>query len=362
MQLLRNSSARFIILPVILLFILNFLKISSGSCAEDKSSEVPSSVRPAVPCGVLEAFTGDVQILDANRTHLITATSRANLPCGSWVSVNQGWAEIRHQNGPRIHLAKQSFVQLPDFRTDPLFKGDHIVLYRGEIYAEVGDGEEEFRIVSSIGRARLKNTKVILLLNQAHEETQLIALQNSATLENRFETNRKVKIQAGEETSLNFKLLRVIPALPSAISVSSLKPKLNELGVPENDRIEAIRAVLRRQGRTFPEHPRDLPVDDAEPEEKDDPSRKPAKEKTGSYLRHMPEKEDQMLHSYWVTKMAGGQQVGEKILYPDKFYGKSQRIRVEVLDPAEKLNKKLQKQEEVEKKHLMEELSQIRVE
>jgi hypothetical protein len=343
------------------------MTLATVAKAEEKAEEKEVEAVQA-PCGVLESFLGDVQILNSTRTRLVDATNRAAIPCGSWVSVNHGWAQIRHQNGPHIHVGGETFVQLPDFKNDPNFKGDHLVLYKGQVFAEAGDGEEEFRMVSSMGRVRVKRGKIIFLFNRNTDETQLISVESSATLENRFETSRKVRVQAGESTELNFKLLRVIPTLPSAISIASLRPKLADLRIAESDRYEALQWVLKRQGRKFaaPLVDENSDVDEGgrSPEKKSGPhvaSRKLASTHPESYLRHPPEKSDALLHAHWVKKMVGGESIGERILYPDKYYGRAPRAGVEIIDPGIKLNQKQKKQEDVEKKHLIEQLTQIRM-
>jgi len=318
-------------------------------------SEIKTVLDQAAPCGILENFMGDVQILDASRTHLIDATHRAAIACGSWVSVNEGWVQIRHQNGPHLHLGRQTYVQfsLRHDATSPESypeSQDQLTLYRGLIYVQAGGGEEEFRILSASGRARVKHGKIIFLFNSKENESQLIALENSATLENRFESNRKVTLQAGETSELNFTLERIIPSLPKAISIASLKPKLADLRILESDQSDAIRTALRRQSRKFASS---FLVNSAD--------RKVASE-LKNYNRHQTDSEDPELRAYRVQKMVGGETVGERILFPDKYYGRSQKIHVEVEDPAAKLNLRKRAAEELEKKRLIDELSQIKVE
>ena len=52
------------------------------------------------------------------------------------------------------------------------------------------------------------------------QDTQLVALDHPATLENRFEPSKKVEAKAGESTDLNFKEMRVIPTYPKAVSIA----------------------------------------------------------------------------------------------------------------------------------------------
>jgi hypothetical protein len=316
------------------------------------------------PCGVLEAFTGAVQLLDSTRTQVSYAKTRAPLPCGSWVSVEKGWAQIRHQNGPTLHLGKKTFIQLTDFRNDPEFKGDHVVLYQGELYAEASGGEEEFRLVSSLGRARFKQGQMIYIFNRELEETQLIALSHEATLENRFELKRKVRVRGGEATSLNFKLLRVVPSLPRAISIASIRPKFIDLEIPESDQIDILRRITKRQGRVFASSaagdgkvgsPHSRVSEEGLSPQLPEVSR-------DSYRGHVKDASDDQLHSYWAKKTAGDDQSGEEILFPHQSArqgkGKQPIPHVEVSEGQ----KQYTVEEDAEKKRLMKELSAIRME
>lgn len=330
----------------------------------------PEDRRPIeAPCAVIEGVLGEVQILDEHRTRVIDAAMRSPVACGSWVSVNRGWAEVRHQSGPHLKLGAKTLIQFPDFSKKDS-TGDQAILYQGQVFTQAGDGEEEFLIVSASGRARVRNGKFIMVFNSDSDETQLIALENAATLENRFEPASRVKIHAGEATSLNFQLKRVIPLLPQAVSIASIRPKLSDLRIEARDQSDAIKVVLQRQNRKFASRLVDekdaaTTLDGvARPHHVSGANRKLASDSNPavSYLRHPPGKDDAHLRNYWVKKMVGGEDVGEKILYPDKYYGKSQKVRVEVIDPAEKFNLKQQKQEALEKKRLIDELSQIHLE
>src|ERR1035437_10271438 len=69
--------------------------VHAASAAETR---IPAG-KPAVPCAVLERFDGDVQILDSSRNELIYTNLGAPVPCGAWVTVGQGWGELRHKDG-----------------------------------------------------------------------------------------------------------------------------------------------------------------------------------------------------------------------------------------------------------------------
>ena len=67
----------------------------------------------------------------------------------------------------------------------------------------------------------------------------------------------------------------------------------------------------------------------------------------------------QRLKAQWAKKMTAGEDIGERILFPDRFYGKPQKVKVMITDPAEQMNAQKQKSDDAEKARLIKELSQI---
>ena len=165
-----------------------------------------------------------------------------------------------------------------------------------------------------------------------------------------------MQVQAGEASSLNFKMMRVVPVHPRAVSVASLKPKFLDLRMDERLQARATQAARAREERRFASNLES-------PASASNTVRRPASEYGGdtSSARHEAEKgESAILHAHWVKNMVGGQEVGEHILHPDKFYGRPQRVKVDVDDVSPHSMSKQEKQEEAEKRKLIEELSLIR--
>ncbi len=201
-------------------------------------------------CGSLEVFEGDVQILDDTRTHLIELKRKAPLPCGCWISSNEGWVHVKHSAGPKLNLGAHSYVQLLGSRS----KSEQVVIYQGQVYAEVGAGDGEFKLGSALGRVRVKQGKVVYLSGYTeNSSSQLIVLEDSANFENRFEDSRMVAVKEGEMSELRFDLFRVIPQSPTPISVAALKPKLFDLRVDEKVQARAFGLATKRQERTLAE-------------------------------------------------------------------------------------------------------------
>lgn len=328
-------------------------------CVPRTAGAVPTGTQegPSVPCAILESFGGQVQLLDSSRTHLLGTSPKAPIPCGGWVSVGGGWAIVKHREGFRIHLSPQSFAEVANYAHDGKGGGDHMLLYKGQAFGHASGGQGELRIVTANARARLKRSSGIVIYSQEDEDTQFIVLSEMATLENRFESARSIDLKGGEASSLNLRQLRVVPSTPKAVTVTSLKPKLAEL-VLDNAEGDSYLLVARdRQARKFPEIPAEKIT------EKKEKSREPAS--PNEYARHREhDAVDAQLHERLIRRTVGGVTEGEKILFPDKFYGKPQTVKVQVLDAAAKaeakLQRKRQQEDDAEKKRLMEELAQIR--
>ncbi|MEK6580302.1 MAG: FecR domain-containing protein [Bdellovibrionota bacterium] len=333
---------------LLILFLLGLILTSPAK--QVFAREVSSEVEQSLPCAYLNNFGGDVQIFDESREHRIQVLRKARIPCGGWVSVTKGWAEIRHRDGQEVRVGSDTFVGFPENNSDGHYKGDHVVLYRGQVYVHTDGGQREFRVASATARARLSRGTAIVVYSEADEETQLIGLENVAWIENRYEASRPIQVRSGEASSMNIQLLRVIPSIPRAVSIASLRAKLSSLSIGERQTAAAVHAVQNRQERKF--------ASNMEHNE----SRRPAS--VSNYERHSKkEKDDSELYSRWVKKMVAGEKVGEAILFPDQFYGRPQKVKIHVEDtglrvPASRVQ---HPEQEAERKRLLEELSSIRV-
>lgn len=323
---------------------------------------------PNVPCAVLEETSGNVMVLDATRTNLIEAEKKSTIPCGGWVSVKEGFALVRHREGHRIHVGTHSFVEVSEYMQDGKNSGDHVLLYKGQAYGQSEHGNGELRMITAGARARIKDASAILIYNHEEEDSQLVVLTSSATFENRFETSRRIEAKPGEATSMNFRHLRIVPSAPKAVTLTSLRPKMVELHLGDAVQERALAAALERANRKFADGGPGSQESKKTVQAINVETRAPASvvEKKVSYERHdNSEKNDPATRSHWVNKLVGGdKQLGERILFPDKNYGRPQTAQVEVKDADElideKWRKKRQKEDDAEKRRLMHELAQIR--
>jgi hypothetical protein len=330
--------------------------------------EATTETGPSAPCAMVENYGGDVEILDPSRTHMTTVVGKnVGIPCGGWVSSQSGWAIIRHRDGHDLRVGPKTFVEIPE---NSASSPDQVVLYHGEMFGSTEGGGGDLQILTANARVRVPRGNVLVNYDPETQDTQLVALDNPATLENRFEPKQKVQVKPGEATSLDFKLLRVTPTFPKAISVAALREKLALFHVNDKDATQAyevaqMRAERRMAATLTPED--DLKKDEAKPSDKQDKNkdddltfatRKIASD-PASYENNSHSEEDAMLKSHMVRKMTAGEDVGERILYPDKFHGKPRRINLVIDDPGAAMDKNSKKVEDTEKKKLIEELSQI---
>lgn len=301
------------------------------------------------PCAVIEGSNGDSLILDRTRTKIVDVEKGTAVACGSWVSVSTGWVKLKHRNGYQVHLSAQTFAQF-------LETEDHVVLYKGQLFAVAGGGAGEMRILTANARARVSRGRLILSFNHAENETQLIALENSATLENRFADSEHMVVKQGEASSLNIGKNRVVPSIPAAVAVAELRPKMMALHLSEAEQADGVEAATLRRERKFAS----APSGDRAPASALPHGLARRLKDPNQYRRHQNSARDQALHSHFTRKLAGGEEVGSEILYPDRYYGKTQRVQLEIEDPAQLVHGDRRKHD-AEKQRLIRELSQIRI-
>ncbi len=352
-------------------FALTFAGMSSLGAAAAVAVEIEQHPSAPASCAVLEKFGGKVEIMDSTRTHLVDSVMRAGVPCGGWVSVGKGWAEFRHRDGFRVSLSDQTFVQFLESNVDGKESGDHVVIYKGQVYAKAGSGTGEFRAVTSSARARLTRGAFMLLSDSNSEalgdETQLVTLDNVARLENRFEPSKQIEVSSGEASSINFKLLRVVPTAPKVVALSDLRPRLSSFHLEEREQGKFLQIAQKRHDRKLASVSGGSSVGLK--------SRAPASvtsssgsksvgtgahAKQGFMAGSVIGEEETMLKTHLERKLAAGEVIGEEILHPDTYHGREQKAGVVVDEAIDNRKKKFTKAEDKEKKKLIEELSQIK--
>jgi hypothetical protein len=318
----------------------------------------PEGIHAAKPCAVVDRFSGDAEILNESRTRVSETDARAPVDCGGWVSVQNGWVILQHRFGYRIHVGPGSFVQLQD-------DADALVVYRGQVFTQAGGGMGEFRIVTPNARVRLSRASGVTLFDPEEEKTQLTVVDGKATLENRFDsTQARSTVKSGYASTLDFKLLRVVPSVPKFAANASLKVKLKELHVPEGVTERAMAVTRNRQKEFFASFEKSTnentkPAVSAHAGHAD---RKVASVKPVHKTEEFdPAKNERISKDYLLRKTLGGNEDGMRILGPSAAQRKpAQKAKVQVDDPEARLIMKQKSAEDTEKKRLIEELSKIR--
>lgn len=320
----------------------------------------------AVPCAVLEEFDGDVQILDAERESLLKSGFNSSIPCGGWISVDRGWAEVKHRQGYRFRIRAGSFVQFFDHANGRhKTADDHVVLFRGSMLAKVIGSDEELRILTANARTRLKVGRVLVTYAPTREETQVYAVTRTATLENRFAPEASMEVRAGEASSLNLGIARLSPSTPRAVSFASARDQLSDLGLEESELKSALASAIERRGRKLASAlPGSGNASRAMTAESDyERHRKPASEQKG-IVASDPSAERRMLGS------TDDKLLSRELLFP-KSTGKPQSRGIASIEPKKGGSKKMKLREietydawqrgkeENEKVRLMKELDQI---
>lgn len=334
-----------------------FVVISSISSASANEAK-PEGVQTYRPCAVVDQFAGDTQILNESRTHVSEADVKAPVECGGWVSVQSGWLVLQHRFGYRIHVGPGSFVQLQD-------DADALIVYRGQVFAQAGGGMGELRVVTPNARVRLSRGSAVALFDPEEEKTQLTVVDGKASFENRFDSTKKaeVTVKSGYASTLDFKLLRVVPSVPKIAATSSLKAKLKELHVPARESERALAIARNRQKELFVSFEKTQNENVKAPKhEHSEHARKGHDRKIASVrTANDPEKNQEIAKDYLLRKTLGGNAEGMKILGATPVQRKpAQKAHVEVEDPEARLKAKQKSAEDAEKRRLIEELSKIR--
>ena len=239
--------------------------VASSAYGMEPAARTDVSSKATAVCGVILKAGGKVEIFDPDRTHLLDAAPNQAIPCGGWVSVGNepGWITIKHRDGLVVTGASGTFFQIQDQHVDPTRAVESVTLYRGQLHIASDSGGTEFRIGTANAMARFSLGRIYLGFSETDEETQLISLEKTATLENRFHGDRRIVVKAGEATTLNFKALRIVPSTPRAVVMSSLKEKLEAFYLDPASKSEAVLAASARVNRKFAS---EMPKETAHPD------------------------------------------------------------------------------------------------
>jgi len=248
-------------------------------------------------CGEVEAFGGEVQLFDPTRTRVIEVSKKASVPCGGWVSVgpSEGWILVHQRDGYQVNLGTGAFVQFPSAHEGGAGK-DALVVFRGQAYVKSLISGSEIQLITPNARARLGQGTVLFSYQSNESQSQLISLEGRASIENRFAGQRRIQLNPGEASSLDFQSLRVVPSTPQAVSLASVDARLKPLFLDETSRGEALAAIRKRAERKLAARlPIPPKVSASQAEEQKDVQTLAHKKWLETYARHSANPENEAL-------------------------------------------------------------------
>jgi hypothetical protein len=326
-------------------FLVASLFASPSAWAIESATAEVSSADPLkkVPvCATLADFDGKIQLLDSSRSFVIDTEPNAAVPCGGWISVQTGWALVKHRDGYRLQIGAGTFLQFARPEDE-----DPLVLYRGQFHLESGQGSDEVVVLTANARIRQKSGRSIMIYSELSEESQLISIDKVASLESRFEPETAVPVRPGHVSSLNQKALRLVPTAPAILPIAQLQTKVKELSLPLKMQRDSVRLAKLGQERR---------IQDARQ------SRKPAGLvfEPGSYVRHKERPEDAALKQKLEERVVGGAEGRKALMRPSRSAAGVRSAKVSVVDPLAGLERRRKAEEDQEKARLMDALSRIR--
>lgn len=361
---------RRLLLPTINSAWIFLFTFSVAAPAWAQPTDMPSS--SSVPCGTLEKFGGTVQVLDPSRSHALDLENKMALACGTWVSVTQGWAVVRAIEGQKIQLGAGTFLQLVHPRmggvSDTAEKGDTITLLKGKIFVRAPTGTPEFRVTTANARARIERGNALVMYSDSKDETQVVSMGVKVSLENRFETQRVIALKPGEMTTLNFKVLRVIPSTARAVSMNDLKTQLNEVHLEDHEISKSVQIAQARNERKFAAQLIDDfdPADEVFYHSRAKRSRSPAHVKINpeDYARYIAQDGDEELKAHLKAKLTAGDPEGEKLLgaVDSEALNKRKITRKPAAVDPDAEEKQKEKQKQKNKTELLKEISKLKPE
>jgi hypothetical protein len=315
-----------------------FVFISAFVLTDAFAVQVKISDRDVVPCGVVKAFAGEVQVLDPTQTHLIDVAVGTGIPCGGWVTTQKGWVSLEHRQGYEVKLARDGFIEVFDFIKDEYQTGsDHIVFYRGKVYVSVPPGTHAFSLSTSNAKAKLDRGVMVAIFDHSHDETQIISLSGKPELMNRFSQDKKVEVSPGELSSISLSTLRVIPESPQAINLASLKKALDRIPLTAEQYQIALRIVENRANRKLASEPSGYSS-----------SRAVASVEGQAefhYSRQSDQADDSQARAVWLKRMGGGALLPENILFPGQRVSEKESTESASRSPAGATQREAQREE-----------------
>jgi len=184
-------------------------------------------------CGVLESFIGHVQLFDASRTQVIDVTPKQKLICGSWVSVEDGIAEISHRSGFDVEVGAHSFIQILDPASGSRLEKDHFTLLRGQMILK-STQKKALQVSTANARVIANQAEAFLLYSTDYNETQVLGISGQTEIQNRYLETRGIRVSQSQYSTLGFNPNRPTPTQPKVVAMKAIQARLKTMGVSKD--------------------------------------------------------------------------------------------------------------------------------
>lgn len=199
--------------------------------APSASAEQPVDSGIAPVCGFLSTFNGNVQVFDADRSVIRDVGLGMKIHCGDWVSVESGNAHIEQvQSGAKVMLTAGTFAQVVNAGSTIGSIREHLVLYRGEIYAKQ-HSREEFRVITPQARVTFSASEGYVLAQDTLGETQVLTVEGKNRIQNRFIDHAPIIVSEGKFSKVGTSTSRNIPHEARYGEPEMMQERLTKFGV-----------------------------------------------------------------------------------------------------------------------------------
>lgn len=291
------------------------------------------AAQAATPCGSLTQFEGEVSLIPADSKDFLATRLKAPIPCGAWVSVRTGWAEVHLKQGAKLRLGLDSFVQIGS-------ESATTSLFRGRMFVQVEPGAASVTVLTANAVASIPKGTGIVFYDGEEQRTQLIGVEAPVTLANRYHDGPAIRVNPGEGSVLDFRNSRVVPSTPNPLDLAFLKKMVLDLSLEGRQAEDVLLAAAERSDRRLAS---EITV-----------ARKKSARRSiaSSYSRFQPLPGDAKASTLWMRHLVAGERDVREFLAPQEYRGPAGRAVV-VVEDVDRGN------ETLEKKKLIEELKKI---
>lgn len=228
-------------------------KEASHKSEEVSSSEVPILTLPEASqkgvCAGIRQSRGATRWFPPGGGAFEIPRVKQVLDCGGHVQVFEGLLELEHRRAHSLLLSRGTYAKLESLSpSSPV-----VQLYRGKLLVRRKGDSSSFQVVTPSGRMALGQGVYLIGYDPDRSQTWIVAIEGSASFENRFIEGTRIQVAQGEMSELQTSAGEHHPRPGRAIVATSLSGDLEEfyLGYREKSLIlDVIQARANRRVKT----------------------------------------------------------------------------------------------------------------